>query len=305
MGGIPTVYPFNGYGGIERIVADTAHTLAGMGYEVTVVGQSGSKIPGCTILEHNSEFDELPFSFDGVVIDFSHRKVYNHDKFSVPFWTDNMGKNPIFPSYAVMDAFGIVDGEVIYPGIDLTKYHYCGEKDDYYLYLGRIAPFKGTEVALNVAKMLGIRLVVAGHDGRYTAMGDEYARSFRDRCADIGAEYVGEVSEDRKRLLLEHARGLIFAPYWGLLGNVPHAIESFGIAAVEAIASGTPVFTSNRPGGIREIIQGEFGGAYGNTQWKQMLAYERPERQKWEDRASFFSVENYVDRLLMHTGAEK
>lgn len=303
IGGIPTIYPFNGYGGIERIVGDLAHALVERGQQVRIVGGMGSHVDGCEIIEHRSEQDALYDEYEGDVIDFSHGKIYNHDKHSVPFFTDAGGTRPIYPSVAVMRAFNAPAGKFIYPGIDLSEYNYVEEKEDFYVYIGRIAPYKGTEILPYLARQHGLRIVVAGHDGDYVPYG--YPQAFRDRCRDAGIEYLGQVSEKKKRDLLERAKGLIFAPNWKLVYNVPVAVESFGITAVEAVASGTPVFTNNMLSGIREIITGGFGAAYTMQQWGDMADYERPPRSSWIMRAQYFTSQRYAGDLLDYLADER
>jgi len=296
LGSVPTVYPFEGYGGIERIVADTCHALVESGEGVRLVAGPGSHVHGCEIIQHPSEWMGMLNRFDGSVIDFSHNKIYNYAKYSVPFWTDRIGANPIFPTKAVMYAFGAAEGNVIYPGVDLGRYHIAEEKEDYYLFFGRIAPYKGTETLLQIVRELGIRVIVAGHDGAFTPPG--YAETFRDKCRSLGIEYLGQVNEDRKRDLLAGAKGLIFPADWRFVYNDQRAVESFGITAVEAIASGTPVFTNTRPSGIREIISGGFGGAYDVGQWGAMLKYQGPSPDKWKARRDYFTAERYAKELI-------
>src|SRR5215472_17627606 len=50
----------------------------------------------------------------------------------------------------------------IHHGIDLTTYHARSRKREYLSFLGRIAPIKGTHIAIEVAKKSGIPLKIAG-----------------------------------------------------------------------------------------------------------------------------------------------
>ncbi len=53
---------------------------------------------------------------------------------------------------------------VIYNAIDCASYPFNGgERDDYLLYLSRISPEKGTHLAIQVARKLGRRLIIAGN----------------------------------------------------------------------------------------------------------------------------------------------
>ncbi len=50
----------------------------------------------------------------------------------------------------------------IHHGIDLSLYRLHPKKQDYLSFLGRIAPIKGTHIAIDVAKKSGIPLKIAG-----------------------------------------------------------------------------------------------------------------------------------------------
>src|SRR5437867_12708469 len=47
-------------------------------------------------------------------------------------------------------------------GIDLSQYRLCEQKQEYLSFIGRIAPIKGTHLAVDVAKRTGIPLKIAG-----------------------------------------------------------------------------------------------------------------------------------------------
>lgn len=294
--GIQTSYPFEGYGGIERIVAQLAHTLSETTHGVRVVAMRGSHIPNVQMVEVGAEGDMANLDFnDGPVFDFSHMKYYLGDKISIPFWSDNMGSNPLFPTKAVKWAFDMSWGDIIYPGIDLSQYH-PEKKEDYYLFMSRIAPYKGTHEAIYIAKKLGINLKIAGHSGKYAD--PTYAEWIKEQCTGK-IEYVGDIDEVQKRDLLAKARGLLFLPKWSALRfNIPRPIESFGIVAVEAMASGTPVFTDDTINGHTEIINKTGGGLIiGDNDWKRILDF-KVDPDKLAKKAQYFSIERYAKELI-------
>jgi glycosyltransferase involved in cell wall biosynthesis len=300
ISGLPTSYPYEGYGGIESLAAGLAHHLAESGYEVRVVGYTGSRIDGVEVVQYGAEGDVYGMGpSDGAVIDFSHGKTYLHRKVSIPFWSDVEGTNPIYPTNAVRWSFNRMSGSVIYPGIDPSPY-YISDPEDYYLTFSRIAPYKGVHEAIYVAKQLGIRLLVAGHVGRYADPG--YVEWVKSQCTG-NIEWVGEVDNKRKIELMSKAKGTIFLPNWQALRyNTPRPVESFGISVVESLMCGTPVFTVNNMGGHVEILSRVMqsippGMIIVNDNWRSMLSYT-VNREKLAEAARYFSVGRYAKELI-------
>ncbi len=98
------------------------------------------------------------------------------------------------------------------------------------LFVGRLAPEKGVDVAIEACRLAGVELVVAGD-------GPE-----RDRLA--GARFVGRVS-DRELARLRAGASVAVVP--------SRSAETFGLAAAEAMAAGLPVAAS-RVGALPELL---------------------------------------------------
>ncbi|HUC86697.1 MAG TPA: glycosyltransferase, partial [Candidatus Saccharimonadales bacterium] len=121
---------------------------------------------------------------------------------------------------------------VIYPGADIAAFKpQPTEKEDYFLVLSSLAPYKKIDLAIAACNRLGKRLIVAG---------DGADRGRLERLAGDTIEFTGRVSDSRRAELLARATAFIFP-----------GEEDFGIAPVEAMASGTPVIAYNR-GGLTE-----------------------------------------------------
>src|SRR3954464_139824 len=110
---------------------------------------------------------------------------------------------------------------------------------------------KRIDVAVKAFNRLGRRLVVVG-DG-------PEARRLK-RLAGPTISFTRRVPDARGAALLSSARALI----------VP-AAEEFGIAAVEALASGRPVIALDA-GGVRESVREGETGAYYRTNTPETLA---------------------------------
>ena len=116
-------------------------------------------------------------------------------------------------------------------GIPVEEFGARVRKRGFALALGRICPEKGYHLALEAAHRAGLPLLLAGTVFRYAA----HERYFREEIAprlDGLRRFIGPVPLRRKRRLLAAARCLL----------VPSLIpETSSLAAIEALASGTPV----------------------------------------------------------------
>jgi glycosyltransferase involved in cell wall biosynthesis len=127
-------------------------------------------------------------------------------------------------------------------GIRVDDYPYREDKDDVALFLGRMGPEKGVELAVEAARLAGLELILAGS---WTVR--EERTYFEKRVRPIlgrGVEWVGEVGGSAKKELLAKAACLLFPARWH---------EPFGLVIVEAMACGTPV-VALRAGSVPELV---------------------------------------------------
>jgi glycosyltransferase involved in cell wall biosynthesis len=136
----------------------------------------------------------------------------------------------------------------IHHGVDMRLYEYKAEKQDYLAFLGRIAPIKGTHLAIEVAKKAGIPLKIAGE---VQPMFQDYFDSMVKPHVDGKfIEFVGEVDLAAKNELLGNALAMLFPIQWN---------EPFGLVMIEAMACGTPVLAL--PGGsVEEVVRDGISG---------------------------------------------
>jgi glycosyltransferase involved in cell wall biosynthesis len=112
------------------------------------------------------------------------------------------------------------------------EFDFSADKDDYYLYLGRISSDKGIHLAIQMTEYTGQRLVIAGP-------GDLSALNYASVPKHV--TMAGYANVEQRRQLLSRARALIAPTYY---------VEPFGNMVVEALMSGTPVITTDWGGFI-------------------------------------------------------
>jgi D-inositol-3-phosphate glycosyltransferase len=126
------------------------------------------------------------------------------------------------------------------------------------LYVGRLAPIKGIDRLLEALALLRrlkpIRLLIVGGDDHRT----RESRDLRQLSKELGIQdavtFVGRV--DHERLPPYYCAADVFV--------LPSHYETFGLVALEALASGTPVVAS-RVGAMETILrEGETGSIVAN-----------------------------------------
>ena len=111
-----------------------------------------------------------------------------------------------------------------------------GEAGDYFVYAGRLSREKGVPAAIAAAAQAGVELVVAGEG----PLGERLRAT-----APANVRFTGRLPGEQVDELLRHA----------LAAVVPsESLETFGLAALEAMAVGRPVIAA-RIGAIPELVR--------------------------------------------------
>lgn len=138
----------------------------------------------------------------------------------------------------IRDTYGI-ESDVMHPPVDVTRCRSAAKRDDFYLVVSRLAPYKRIDLAVQAFNMLALPLVVVG--------GGPDAESLA-RLAGPTVTLRGRLSDEEVTDLYSRARGFI------LPGE-----EDFGITTLEANASGAPVIAYAAGGALDTVIDGETG----------------------------------------------
>ncbi|MEJ2244465.1 MAG: glycosyltransferase family 4 protein [Acidobacteriota bacterium] len=129
----------------------------------------------------------------------------------------------------------------VYNGIDLSLYPLQRSPGDDLIFLGRIHPDKGVHLAIEVARLSGLPLQIAGiiQDKTY------FREQVEPHLDSRQIRYIGPVGVSGKNELFARARALLH------MNTIP---ERFGLVLAEANAAGIPVIAMNL-GSCREVIK--------------------------------------------------
>jgi len=130
----------------------------------------------------------------------------------------------------------------VHNSLRIGDWPFRADKEDYALFLGRYAPYKGAHLALEAAHAAGVPLVLAGkcNEPEERAYFDEQVRPLLTENDHV----FGQADAAAKRKLLAGARCLLFPIQWE---------EPFGMVMIEAMACGTPV-VALRGGAVSEVV---------------------------------------------------
>jgi glycosyltransferase involved in cell wall biosynthesis len=270
------------------------HSVVDKGYEEdsTVDAKVAEYLHISEAFEHAAEFDLIHSHYDFMPLTYSRLT-------RTPVLTTIHGFSspkimPIYHKYrdgyfvSVSDsdrATGLNYLATVYNGIDLSLYPLRERGGDDLIFLGRIHPDKGVHLAIEVARLSGMRLLIAGivQDKAY------FREQIEPHLDDQNILYIGPVNVKGKNELFARARVLLH------LNTIP---ERFGLVLVEANAAGVPVIAMDL-GSCREVIKdGQTGFLVSNVAGAVRAVGQIPEidRQACRSRVQqHFSIETMVE----------
>lgn len=316
-----------GYGGTERIVHGLVVELLRRGHAVTTFASGDSTIDGehvvtvpealrpagylgdpmpwfirtlQLVLDRASEFDVIHSHLEWMSLILARVSPVPvvttfHGRLDLP-WAPDLLSDPPRGLVAISANQAATHPDVpwtavVHNGLDLRDAPFERRRGDALCFVGRVAPEKGIVEAMEVAKMAGRRLRIAA---KVAPRGDEreyFETVFRPALEAAGddVEFLGELTDpDRDRLFAESYAAL-------MPGSWP---EPFGLVAIEALATGTPVI-ARRIGALPEIIREGVDGQFGDDVTSMAFQVERVanlDRQAIRHSAmDRFSLERMVD----------
>jgi len=270
------------------------HAVVGKGYEEDSAADPkvAEYLHISEAFEHAAEFDLIHSHYDFMALSFT-RLV------KTPVLTTIHGFSsakimPVYQKYRDGYFVSISDSDraaglnclaTVYNGIDLLLYPFqkCGGDD--LIFLGRIHPDKGVHLAIEVARLSGRRLLIAGIIQDETYFRDQV----KPHLDDTNIRYIGPVDVAGKNELFAQAQALLH------LNTIP---ERFGLVLAEANAAGVPVIAMDL-GSCREVINHEQTGFLVNNVAEAVCALGRIseiDRRACRNRVQqYFSIDTMVE----------
>ena len=273
------------YGGTERVVSFLTEELVALGHDVTLFASGDSVTsaklepiwpralrldpairdpiaPHMLLMEaarrQADDFDVLHFHMD-----YWSFSLFGRQR--TPFVTTMHGRldlgelQPVFDTFPHVPIVSISDSQrkplpqanyvaTVHHGLPANLLTPLPGKKDYLAFLGRIAPEKGPDKAIRIARACGLPLKIAAKVDRVDQV--YFDTVIRPMLAEGGAEMIGEINDAQKPEFLSGAVGLLMPIDWP---------EPFGLVMIEAMACGTPVIAYNY-GSVPEIVEDGVSG---------------------------------------------
>lgn len=182
---------------------------------------------------------------------------------------------------------------VIHPPIQVNRFACSDEVDDYYLVVSRLAAYKRIDLAIEACERLGRRLKIVG---------DGLDRARLEKIAGQHTEICGRLPDTEVARLMSRCRAFLFP-----------GEEDFGMAPLEASASGRPCIAYGRGGALDTVVPGLNGLHFSEPNAASLAdAIERADAIAWDSRRIRAHAEQFdaaifrekIQHALRNFGAE-
>ncbi|MFL0773192.1 MAG: glycosyltransferase, partial [Prochlorococcus sp.] len=146
---------------------------------------------------------------------------------------DHLIANSRFTARRIRQYWGR-EAQVVHPPVDVNRFSWNQPRDEVYLCLCRLVPYKRVDLVIEAFNQLRLPLLVVG---------DGPERAGLEQLAGPSVTMLGRQSPEQVEALMARCRAFVYA-----------GLEDFGIAPVEAMAAGAPVIGLGR-GGLLDTVR--------------------------------------------------
>jgi len=132
------------------------------------------------------------------------------------------------------------EADYIYPPVDCSKFKISDKIENYFLIVSRLNAYKNIDLVIKSFNKSNLILKIVGTG--------PYEKQLINMCTNSNIEFLGKVSDKELKNIYSNCRAFIFP-----------GEEDFGIAPLEAQASGRPVIAYAAGGALETIIENETG----------------------------------------------
>ena len=140
--------------------------------------------------------------------------------------------NSNFTSKRIKKYWGL-ESDVINPPVDIKRFNYNNPRENFYISLNRLVPNKRIDLLIKAFNKLNLPLII---------IGDGPERFKLQNMSNSNIKFIKKISDKEVENYMSRCRAFVYA-----------GIEDFGIAPVEAMASGAPVIAYGK-GGILDTV---------------------------------------------------
>lgn len=177
------------------------------------------------------------------------------------------------------------DSKVVYPPVNVKRFTPQKYHEEFFLIVSTLTPYKKIDQAIQLFNKINKKLVI---------IGDGPARGALEAMAGPNIDFLGFRTDEEIAEYMANCQAFIFP-----------GEEDFGIAPVEAMASGKPVLAYRKGGLTESVVEGETGEFFDeptvesmeDALGRLMLNYKFYKHRSIRKRAEKFSEDSFKQHM--------